>query len=265
MMRFVLILMVVMPSLLSAYSFDGGRPVGMNGAVLLSNPSVSDLHVCPVSLIEDKQLFGESGFCRKFELRDLDQVYGGAAYRQGRYTGNIAFSQLGRSGYYTEKLLKGGVSAIIDPFMIGVTLSGTMLEFGDHDDSYNAIAVGLAAGYNFKRYHLALVVDNINEPKIASSSPADKRTYNVYAEIEGPSVYSFCGRLTLEENNKPRAAVAQYIRLLDKNALFWSISNNPQMYGGGVEIAYLGFKLTYSASYHPTLGLTHAISLGAGK
>ncbi len=220
MMRFVLIMFLILSPSLFGYSLDAGRIVGSGGAVLLSKPSLTGFLECLVSFLTDRQLTGESGFCRKFELRDLDIVYGGAAYRRGTFSGGIAFSQFGRGGYYTEKLLRGALAAYIDPAVIGITVSGKILEFGDYDESFNAVSIGLASGMHYGRFHLAVTVDNINKPRIGPSSPAEYQRLNFYAEIEGPSMYSFYGRLAFEENQKPRATIAQDIRLLDNNALF---------------------------------------------
>ncbi|UCD16390.1 MAG: hypothetical protein JSV44_07955, partial [Candidatus Zixiibacteriota bacterium] len=60
----------------------------------------------------------------------------------------------------------------------------------------------------------------------------------------------------------PRVTVAQYLLLFGHNAIFWSVTADPLTYGGGVDVTRSRMMLTYAVSHHPTLGFTHAISLG---
>ncbi|MBN2227374.1 MAG: hypothetical protein JW763_08410 [candidate division Zixibacteria bacterium] len=257
------ILIVIMPATVLGYGITGGRDIGLGGAVLISAPTASELLVCPFAMIEKDRLLIESGYSRKFELSDLEEVYASAGYRFGAVTASVGISQLGRSDYYLEQLLRAGLAASYRDYTIGLIISGKTVEFGNRVDDFRAAAIGVTAGVNHGRYHFGICADNLNHPKIADNSEPDYRRVGIYLELEGPARYSLCGRLLMEEHARPRATVAQYFRLYHDNAIFWHVSTRPMTYGGGVEIAYSRLRVRYAVSHHPALGFTHAVSLGA--
>ena len=259
----ICILIVMIPAMGFGYGITGGRDVGLGGAVLLSAPSASDLLACPFAMVDKNRLLVESGYSRKFELSDLDEIYACAGYRMGAVTATVGMSQFGKSDYYLEQLLRAGLAVNYKYYTVGLILSGKTVEFGNRADDFRAAAIGVTAGVNYGRYHFGLSADNLNHPKIAENSEADYRRVGVYLELEGPARYCLCGRLLMEEHAKPRATVAQYVRLYRDNALFWNVSTKPMTYGGGVEIAYSRLRVRYAVSHHPALGFTHAVSLGA--
>jgi len=258
------ILILLAPVTVLGYGITGGRDVGLGGAVLLSAPVASDLASCPFAVIESRHLVVESGYSRKFELSDMDELYVGAGYRRGFVTGVVGLSQFGKTDYYVEQLLRAGLAATYKYYSLGILISGKMVEFGNRTDDFLAAALGVAAGVNYGRYHIGLTADNLNHPRVAENSEPDYRRVGLYVELEGPSRYSICGRLLLEEHAKPRATIAQYIQLFRENALYWSVGTQPMTYGGGVEVAYSRLKIRYSVSHHPVLGFTQAVSLGTG-
>jgi hypothetical protein len=260
---FFIVILVVIPSA-GAYEYDVGRQSGMAGCVLLSSPVASDMLTCPGGSLKDKELGLEAGYQRKYELSDLDRVFAVGCYRYRRFSGAIGVSQFGRSDYYVEQLLKSALTFSYDPFAVSAMLSGKLLEIGSGDrrQTLRAAAFGLAGGINYRKYHVGFVVDNLNGPKLVENGQADNALYGIYAEIEGPSMFSITGRVAWEKNEKPVLAVGQYIRVHERSAVFWGLSNNPLAYGGGVEITYANFDLMYAVSYHPVLGFSHNISLG---
>ncbi|UCD18154.1 MAG: hypothetical protein JSV44_04380, partial [Candidatus Zixiibacteriota bacterium] len=188
-------MLLLMPVAGFGYGIEAGRSSGLGGAVLLTDPTASDLLTCPFARFPDRRLVLESGFIRRFELSDLDEIYVAGGYRLRRYSVMLGLSQLGRSDYYTERLLKGVVAAAVDPATIGIFISGKLVEFGNHASSFHAVSFGLTAGLEYSRYHFGFVADNINRPKIAANGSPDLRRLSFYLELEGPSRYSICGRL----------------------------------------------------------------------
>jgi hypothetical protein len=245
----------------NAYDIFGGIQTGMGGTALLSTSVATGLLYCPSGHIDDGQLVIESGWNRKFELSDLDRVFISAGYRYGDLTGVIGFSQMGKSDYYTEKIVKFNLAYQTGIYSAGLITSGRIVEIGTDIDRLQAASIGLCAGVHYRRYHVAIVVDDINKPKIVESLEGENIKYNIYAEIDGGSMHSITGRVILEKYEKPRVSLGQYIQLAESNSLFWGISHNPLIYGGGLKIKYKEAWLAYAVSYHPSLGFTHNVSI----
>nr|MBN2278354.1 hypothetical protein [candidate division Zixibacteria bacterium] len=257
----LLIILAAVP--VYGYDFEAGRISGMAGSIMLSNPSATDLISCPVILPEAGRIVFETGYQRKFELSDLDRVYAAAGYRYRGLSTSLGFSQFGRSGYYTEQLIKSSLVFNYRWFSLGVGGGVKLVEIGEVERKYSLSAVGidLAAGFKYKVFHAAAIAENINRPRLDENAPADQPVYSIYGEIEGSADFSVVGKVAFEKYEKPRLSIGQYIRIMNDNALFWGVSNNPLTYGGGVEIKYSMFGLMYAVSYHPVLGFTHNISL----
>ncbi len=262
-MRSKIIFFCILVFSVPVYSFDigTGRLTGMGGTVLFSSPSASDYLACPAVILSERQLVFESDFQRKYDLTDLDKVSAVVAGRYRRFTGAVGFSQFGRENYYTEKLIKGALGAQFGLMSLAVDISGRRIEIGDNHGWFNMASLGVTGGLNYERFHIGLTADDINQPAPIDGAEKYHTIIKIYAELEGPSTYSFTGRVALEKYEKPILAVGQYIRLQGKNAVFWGVSNNPLTYGGGIDLHYRGFRLGYAASYHPVLGMSHNLSL----
>lgn len=230
---------------------------------MLSSPDPADMLTCPVGTPIPGRLYFETGYQRKFELSDLDKFYVAAGYRYKNFSTTIGLSQFGESDYYSEQALRAALSYTFSRFTASVIADGQYVSVGEGEDkvTLDAAAVGLAAGINYDKYHLGVVVDNINRPKLDENLVPDNTLYKIYAEVQGMSKLSITGHIVFEEHEEPMASFGQYLTLLDSHALFWGVGANPITYGGGLEISYRGYGLTYAVSYHPELGVTHNIAL----
>lgn len=246
----------------SAHDLDAGRQMGMGGAVMLTSPSATDVLITPVALISDRQLLLESGFQNRYDLPELDKGYVAMGYRMGAFSVGLGYSQFGKATYYSEKIARASFGFYYGVFAIGINGSGKEIEIGEGYGKYRANSLGFSAGLHYDDYHLAVVGDNLNKPSLADEAAVEPALWNVFAEVKGSKAFSICGRISFKTNNKPSAAISQYIYLKGKNAIFWGVSGNPLKYGGGMEISYRGFILGYAAEYHPVLGLIHNISIG---
>lgn len=253
---------VVLAITVEAFDVDGGRRFGLSEAVLLSSPTATDFVSCPSAKMESGRLTLESGYLRRYELSDLDQYFAAAAIEYKHFYFGIGASQFGKSGYYTEKILRAAISYRIDSLTIGVIAGGKIVEFGNLDGSFNSIGLGFSAGFQWNRYHLAAVVDNINKPGLTESSEPDYRTAGLYAEVEGPKSYSIVGRLYWEDYSAVRATLGQVFYLTGRHSLMWGISSNPLTYSGGLELGLDRYYIGYAVANHPTLGLSHSIVIG---
>jgi hypothetical protein len=244
------------------YEIAAGRYLGMGRTVILSEPSATDALLSSTPGVESGRLLIESGYHNRYDLPELDLSFLALGYRYGDLAASFGASQFGRSDYYSEKIWKAAVGYCFGVVSLGFHAGGKSVAFGDDYGSFSAVSYGAAIGAGYREYRIAIVGDNLNEPALAENVEPDPAVWNIYLEAKNPKAFSVTGRMTIEKDRKPSMALGQYFRLLKKSALFWGLSGNPLAYGGGVEIARSGLILNYSANYHPTLGLSHCVSLG---
>jgi hypothetical protein len=249
----------------SAYGYDleAGRRLGLAGGIMLSEPQAADLLACPVALIESNQILAEAGYRRLYELSELDKVYLAGGYRTGNFTFGLGFSQFGQRNYYVEQVVRGTAAYRYSHFSGGVLMSAKLLDI-DKDErkvSLSAASVGLAAGVYYKSYYLGIAADNLNRPRLDDNRDPERMTLNLYGQVKGMTAFSVTGRVFWEEDEKAIFSIGQYFHLPGDNAVFVGVQSDPLSYGGGIDISYAGFGITYAVAHHPVLGFTHNVSL----
>ena len=234
---------------------------GMGNTIVLAQPSALELLSVPVGGIDDGCFKIESGYSRKFEMKELDRVYLAAARRFGPVTTAVGISQFGKGDFYAEKVGRLSLAYHFDSLAVGASLSGMMIEFGGGYDDLSAVTVGAGCGYRSRRLKTALMFENMTTPRLHAGSPEVSIVSSLHLELLGPGPYSVTGRVTLEATERPQVGLGQKIRLSQRGSFFWGVTTAPSTYGGGVEVNYKRYLITIAASYHSTLGLSHHVAL----
>jgi hypothetical protein len=234
---------------------------GMGNTIVLAQPSALELLSVPVGGIDNGCLKIESGYSRKFEMKELDRVYLVAVRRFGPLTTALGLSQFGRSDLYSEKTGRLSLAYNFDSLAIGASLSVMNIEFGGRYEDINGVTVGVGCGYRSRRLKTALMFENLTTPRLHENSPEVNIVSSMHLELLGPGPYSVTGRVTLEATEKPQFAIGQKIRLSKRGSFFWGVTSAPKTYGGGVEVNYKSYLITIAVSYHSTLGLSNHVAL----
>lgn len=266
-MRWVLTIGAAFVCATSAAAFESLSPTGagVGRAVQLSAPGPSDLLNLPIGSVASKWWRVETGLSRSYDLKDLDQVFVVGGYRRSDITVALGYSQLGHTDLYAEKLLKGSLSLQRKSLSVGMCGSLMSLAFGGGYESLSAAAIGLAAGWRTAQWQFAASVDDLNSPSFAESDPARLPRISLYGEFVSGKSYSLLGRMTLQKNERPQFGAGQRILLRSTSAVLWGFTTAPFTFGGGIELGLGSSRLTYSANYHPALGLTQMISVSYGS
>lgn len=262
MKKFAIIFIFLGFSNAGAFDFGAGRNLGMGRMPLFSDPAASDALVCPGVDIKHQRVLIESGFQRRFELKDLDKVYAAAGYRYCFVYGAFGFSQFGRNDYYTERQWNGILGFRYRWLAIASIWGGKNIEFGNNYGKYSISSIGFGGGVNIKKVHFGFTADNLNKPRLTSAATAEQPNLGFFTEIEGTKDFSMTGRAIFKKYEKPSLAIGQFIRLIGANSVFWGIGGNPLTYGGGVGLHYSLFLINYAVSFHPVLGFSHNIAIG---
>ncbi len=260
---YVIICSLLLAGSALAQEFEFGRRVGLGNTIMLSKPQASEFVSCPVALVQEGTMLFDAGYLREFELADLDNVFASGVYRYNDITFSLGFSQIGRADYYTEQIIRGSVGYIYKDISLALLTSGKLLNISTTagDIKLSAFGLGLASSLNYGKYHFAFVCKNLNRPTLETGLEGEPRSCDFFAEIEGSKLLSVTGGIFLEENEDPIFSIGQHFSLPGNHALFIGIQSDPIIYGGGLDISYAGFGITYAVNHHTVLGFTHNISL----
>ncbi|MBU0982785.1 MAG: hypothetical protein KKA42_02875, partial [candidate division Zixibacteria bacterium] len=207
----------------------------------------------------------ESGYQRRFELADLDDIYLAGTYGWDKFSVALGLSQFGKTTLYAEQVISGSLSWRPGSISLGLRLSAMQIQLGDNYPALRAATFGLGAGFATRRFVFAVDGDNLTKPRLTEDSPLVEPRYSLYGEYVAPRGYSLTGRWTVENLQSPQFALAQYIRLSPRASIFWGVTSGPAEYSGGFEVTLPRGAAVYSLSVHPTLGLTHTVSLSWGS
>ncbi len=258
---FVVLFLLVSVENPAAFEFATGRGAGLGQTVILSQSSASTLVLVPTGGIAPGEVKLELSANRRFAMKDLDQVFVAFAYRYRCFTTSIGLAQFGHSDLYAERTARLGVAWHLNSLTVGAALSALLISFGDRYDRLSAATFGGDISYRTSRIVGAVSVDNLSSPRLDKNSPAVNPKYSVYVEVREVGSFLVTGRVKLEKTERPQFGLGQKIDASEHGALFWGLSTAPLEYGGGAEVVVNNSRICYAASYHPTLGLTHSVSL----
>ncbi len=265
--RIILAAAAVLLSVSQTPAFDllTAREQGMGRTLLLSDGSALTALRVPTPMTSDRTWSVEAGGVRRFDLGDLDDVVAAAAYRSRQVSLALGVGQFGNADLYAETTVRGTLGYQFGRLGAGLTWSGLWLRFGGGYRGLNATTMGFSLSYRIDRLHVALVGDNLTRPRLYDGGILYGRTTSLYAEWQGEGAYQLTGSAVFEEEQTPRFGLGQRFELLREAAVFWGVATDPLTWGAGFDIMQGNARVTYAASYHPVLGLTHALSVGYGS
>lgn len=259
------VIIVTLPLVLAAggFAFDmrDARAGGLGRTVLLSRPTAVNLVNGPSDGLALGTWEGEAGYHRRFEMADLDYLFVAGAYRRRSVTIALGASQFGKPDLYAEQLLKGSIAYHYRRATFGGSLSAMQLQIGNGYGGLRAATVGLGGALTSHGFKVALGADNLVKARFVDNGTPVEPTFTLLTEYVGHRAFSLMGRIRWEDLQKPQFGLGQMIRLSGESAFFWGIGTAPLEYGGGIEINITFGSVTYAATIHPVLGLSHTVTL----
>lgn len=263
-LSFTVVLLSVMAASGEAFELATAREAGLGRGMILSEATASGLVMTPTTGIAPGEWKAELGGLRRYELGELDEVHVAGAYRRGDVTLALGMAQFGEADLYAETTVRVAGGYNFGSLGVGGSLSGRLVSFGGGYDDLTAGTVGLSVTWQYERVRVAVVGDNLTRPKYHDEAEAFGRKVNLFAELIGEGKFSVLGRAEFEEEWRPRFGFGQRLEIVDAAAVFFGLTTEPLTFGGGIDIMHDGARITYAASYHPVLGLTHALAVGYG-
>lgn len=258
---YILVALATMSTVAIGYDMIDSRALGLGRTVDLDAPSPTSLLRAPSSALKSDDWMIETGYHRRFELADLDDLFVVGAWRKKSFTLAFGASQYGKTDLYAEQLLKGTALFHWRDFTLGGTLSAMQVKIGDGYGDLRAASFGFGLGYRRGIVRLAFTADDLGSPSLAVGSLEEPREYRLYAQVMSHKSYSFTGLVDWEAGEKTQLGLGQIIKLSRNASLFWGIASEPLEYGGGLEIKIPVGAVTYATSVHPTLGFSHTITV----
>lgn len=264
-MLVALLMLVGISADLAAFDFLTARGTGLGQAILLSDQTPSELLSMPTGALDRGEFRFESAVNRSFDLSDLDQFMLAGAGRKGRYSLAVGFAQFGKSELYTEQTAKLTVAAQFDSLTIAIGGSYRILGFGGTYENLSSATIHASTAYRYKQVIASVGGDNLSSPSFDDGSPVTRPLYTSTLEYVTSRRLSVLGRVQLQEMERPRFSIGQYIGLGKSAALMLGVVTAPTQLGGGIEFNLKGGRLTYGASVHPVLGLSQTIAVSFGN
>ncbi|MFZ5980260.1 MAG: hypothetical protein ACOYVF_06465 [Candidatus Zixiibacteriota bacterium] len=263
---YAVVLFLIMVPVVSALAFEiiSSQGNGLGQTAVLSFPNPSTLVNIPSGGLRDGRWCIEAGFNRQFDLSELDQVFLVGAYRYGKVTTALGFSQFGKRDYYKEITAKLTAAYHFDSLCLSLGVSGLGVYFGEGYGRFSTQTLGLGVSYRLNKYFIAFTADNLNSPKFYDNAVSFKPLYSTYAEVIGLGRHSLTAKMTFEKYQKPIFGFGQKLYLSDRGAFFWGIATEPVQYGGGVEFIFSDWLISYATSYHTVLDFSHTITFSYG-
>jgi hypothetical protein len=257
---FIILAIGMAGTVCQAYTLHRGRSDGLGGAAILSDAAAATLVAVPCGGIDDGALKIETGFSRRFGMKELDHVFAAAAGRKSRFVYGVGLMQFGSADFYAEQTGVLSAAYRYDSLTVGVSASILSVQFGTLYERLTSTSFTVGGGYRRGRILAAIVADNLTSPRLHENGPKTKPTFTGYFELMGERYYSVVARCRVQETERPQFGLGQKVAISAAGSLFWGVGTAPLTYGGGLDINYRHGRISYAASYHPIFGLSHTLS-----
>lgn len=203
----------------------------------------------------------ESGFIRQYELSDLDRVYLAGSYARRSVALAVGVSQFGKSSLFAEQRAKISLHYRISNFTAAVSGSALRQQFGGGYESLQASTVGVGIGWSNRQTAVAVSGENLTSPWLVEGI-TEKPLVQLEASRQLASGLVSSAGVRMQSSLAPRWHLGQAIDISENARIGWQIETRPLVYGAAFRLVPERFLLQYAVSIHPTLGLSHLISLG---
>ena len=258
---YTIVWLTLISAAVSGYDMIDSRAIGLGRTSNLEVPTPTSLLRAPSDALVSGGWMIETGYHRRFELADLDDLFLVGAWRHNKFTLVIGASQFGKTDLYAEQLLKGSVLYHWRGFSFAGTLSAMQLQIGNGYGGLRAATFGIGIGYRRGIVLASLSADDLTRPALIEGSPEKPRQYRLNTQILSHRAYSFTGMINWESGAKAQLGLGQIIHLNKTASVFWGIASEPLEYGGGLGFEIPHGAISYATSVHPTLGFSHTITL----
>lgn len=266
-MKYLLIFLVaLLASVQSALSaeFSAPRAAGVAFIPRLGSPNAASQLNAPFTT--DRSWSVESGYIRKFETRDLDEVFIAGSVQIDAIGLALGISQVGNGHIFTEQTLKSTACYQVSNFIAGLGAEFHLLSFpGSVYKSQSIVSTSFSIGYEHIYLKALFVADDLFPISTLSMDQHGRRpSQNLIIEHDRED-FSFHFRIRTQDLSRPRLSFGQRIRLARQALVSWGLITKQIEFCGGLELRAGTMEFSYAATIHTDIGLSHYIGVGYGS
>ncbi len=237
-----------------------GRANGIGQTIVLSNPMASEQLISGVLSNNNITLQADFGYQRKYNLKELDEIYTAFSYHFKSYTIVAGMSQLGDPDLYTQKEIRIGLLYSKSIFTIGNFITSESHDFNNRYKSLNQLSYSFSFTIKQKYFILSSVLENLDRPSLTETSPQDEVKLTMYGELLRANKYKTTLMFSTQKGKQNKFGVGETVEISQTASLMFGFSTVPTQFGGGIELKWKKNAVIYNSLYHPVLGLTHSVS-----
>lgn len=204
------------------------------------------------------------GVLRLYDMSQLDQVLVSGYYCHRRWSIAAGVAQFGQSGLYQEQTIKVLAGYKLWRGELLLTGSAIRLEFGNNYGALTGVTGGFGLAGKWRTLSGSLLLDNLNTPKLHTNGEPYPRIFNSRITWQATARSALAGQLRIEGGNPAQLSLGQQLRLRGSSNIGWGFSTAPFQFGGFVDLGIKQMRFGYRALYHPTLSLSHLVTLSFG-
>lgn len=258
------IALCVNASVVHSQSFMSADIVANGGSPSLSNPSSSAMISIPgLTTSESKYLF-DIGWERKYQLRELDQMYLSVTVSTPIGSISAGFDQFGTTNLYQEKTARMVFSHPFGNVGGGILIEGSQVSFQEGFESLSRLSLGCGMSATYSSLTVAVAGYDLNSPSYADGSLAASPNGQVYVEYSGANNARASAYLKCSDQSKPQFGIGQRLSISSQADLLFGAETLPTEYSAGVHLKHGKSVFSYAATYHADLGISHVMSFGFG-
>lgn len=204
------------------------------------------------------------GVARLYDMSELDQLLVSGYYSHSRWNIVPGVAQFGDANLYREQTVKWLAGYRLWRGELLLTASAIRLEFGNNYGSLSGVAAGIGAAGSYRNVRGSFLLDNLNAPRLHPNGEPYPRIFHGRVEWRASNRSTIAGLLRIEGGNTAQLSLGQQIRLQRLSNVGWGFGLEPFQFGGFVDLGIGRIRFGYRAMYHPTLSLSHLVTLSFG-
>jgi hypothetical protein len=251
-------------SVVQSQSFRSADLVANGGCPSLSNPSSSAMISIPGLTSSESGYSFDVGWERKYQLKELDQMYLSGTMVTPVGSVSAGFDQFGTTGLYREKTARLVFSHLFNNVGGGILAEGSQVSFQEGYGSLSRFSLGCGLSTTYSNLTVAVAGYDLNSPSYADGSLATSPNGRIYLEYSGAHHATASAYLKCADQSKPQFGVGQRLNISSSADLLFGAETLPTEYSAGILLKHGNGVFSYAATYHADLGISQSMSIGFG-
>lgn len=260
----IILIFLVLTQAHAAFDYPAisAHNAGLANSNLASTIALDGFLINPALSVNVKSFYAGLDYFQLFNLKELTYSSGQAAFSFKGFGFGAGIQTFGATLYRENKITLNSSKAFIDR-KLAIGLSVNIYDVSIQN--YNSInAFGLDLGFRFsisENWHIAGVVENINQPKLNGHS--EELPNKVQFGFEYRVTDQLYSNVSIQKDAwfDPAVLVGVEYNLSNSLGIISGFSSAANLPSGGINLNILNINISYSIQHHFELGPTHFIGI----